>query len=369
LWQSPYLCDRHGFALVKNTIMSSSTPDSTAGIDTLIALIDSEDVDADATHATSTAVIDKCGVAPLAALKHKRRLPSNFSAANGGEPPPPPQPLRLPVPTIYTRSEAEADELCSRIESDLSAGALPILGLDIEWRVSFEAARREPCAAVVQLATQSAVYVLHVHHMRRFPEALGRLLEAPGTLKAGCKVGNDAMKLRRDFDVCASGLVELGSPGLAARFMRHGERSWSLKEMCEAILHRTLPKELRMSDWEASWLSPEELQYGTPSSRCAGKARALQTMSSAVVAIISHQLNRACIAAALDAWASRAVAFELLRREVERDRRAVSGLDRALTDAEWLRRILPSELVTHVPDDPMWSRMAAGRRWLERRAE
>ena len=85
--------------------------------------------------------------------------------------------------------------------------------------------------------------------MRSFPAALAGLLEDGSLVKCGVKVGNDGLKLRRDYGVRPAGLCEL-TP-LAHRALRgHGERPWNLADLCEALLARTLPKGLRISDWE-----------------------------------------------------------------------------------------------------------------------
>jgi ribonuclease D len=145
--------------------------------------------------------------------------------------------------------------------------------------------------------------------MRRLPSALRALLTDATLPKAGCKVGNDAMKLRRDFGVRCAALCELGP--LANRTLHHGQRPWNLADLCEAALKRRLPKELRLSDWESAPLDPELLHY-----------------------------------AALDAWASRAVCMELLRRLPPEQ--PSGGAGRCCG--------IPPDLLSATPIDPMESR-------------
>ena len=114
-------------------------------------------------------------------------------------------------------------------------------------------------AATVQLAAARSVLVLQLSEMRGFPAALAALLEDATLPKLGVGISNDGLKLRRDYGVRCAGLVDL-SP-LAGRALADGARPWNLADLCERVLSRRLPKELRLSDWEASPLSPEQLAY------------------------------------------------------------------------------------------------------------
>ena len=166
-------------------------------------------------------------------------------------------PTRVADP-IYSRHEGEADELCTQLLQQQHR----LLGFDIEWKVTYEAGMTQRPTATVQLSTAHCAYVLQISAMRgRFPAALAALLQDGSILKAGCKVGNDALKLRRDFGIRTAGLVELGD--LAAHSLLYGERSWNLVDLVAEAAGRRLPKELRMSDWEAAPLSADQLTYAS----------------------------------------------------------------------------------------------------------
>lgn len=264
---------------------------------------------------------------PQPPFKPARTLP--FGVHTNGQPPPPNKKRKLPfasgaakapVPqlalppataTVYTRSAGEADELCASIH----ALGLPLIGLDIEWKVSFEANSAPRPTAVLQIATPRTVYVFQLSAMRgAFPPRLQRLLEDGALVKAGNKIGNDCLKLRRDFGLRVTSLLDLGE--LARRALAYGDRPWSLADLCEATLSRRLPKELRMSDWESSPLGAQLLEY-----------------------------------AALDAWASREVCCALLRRLPP----GAPGEPGESADARLLRA-MPARLLEDTPADPMVNR-------------
>ena len=273
--------------------------DDTAGVDALIAIIDAE-----------------AKVKPA----QKRRLPrfcaplSDACRSNNAPVAPSLPMLTVPANILYSRSEGETDELCGALMDRVAAGTLSLVGFDIEWRVTYEKDRAQRAVALVQLACESTVYLFHIAAMRRFPERLAMLIEDGRLLKTGCKIGNDMLKLQRDFGLMAAGVLE--QHAMAAAALRYGQRPWSLGELCEEVLRHQLPKpSVRLGDWEASCLDEEQRDY-----------------------------------AAKDAWASRMIGLDLLRR----------------------LRLLPTGPPTHqfvhcIDPDPMWSRRAAGRQWLQRR--
>ena len=130
-------------------------------------------------------------------------------------------------------------------------------------------------AAVLQIATAGTCYVIQLSSMPQFPAQLQALLEDRSVVKCGNKICNDALKLRRDFGVRTAGLLDLSK--LAAKAI--SDRPWSLADLCEVTLRHSLPKELRMTDWEATRLDDQQIMY-----------------------------------AAIDAYASRAIGVTLLRR-------------------------------------------------------
>ena len=224
-----------------------------------------------------------------------------------GEGPLPPLSLPSNVTIIYTRSAGETEEICA----DLLARRIALVGLDIEWKVSYEANVTQRKAAVLQIATAGTCYVIQLSSMPRFPAQLQALLEDRSVAKCGNKICNDALKLRRDFGVRTAGLLDLSK--LAAKAI--SDRPWSLADLCEVTLRHSLPKELRMTDWEATRLDDQQVMY-----------------------------------AAVDAYASRAIGVTLLRRLTPAQQQASGGEDVLLRGA--------ASLLEDTPADPMLNRAA-----------
>ena len=59
--------------------------------------------------------------------------------------------------------------------------------LDAEWKV-FGVSGKQAKMALIQLGDDRTVYLLHVIHMKRFPEALARILQNKSILKVGINI-------------------------------------------------------------------------------------------------------------------------------------------------------------------------------------
>lgn len=314
---SDWLLDDDALMMVGLPSAVPPAADDTSAIDALIAAIDADDAALLAAKTRPLARRLPQFVQAGAAARPARKLP-RFDTAGSSSAPPLPL-LAMSVPTIFTRSEGECDELCGALLAEVDEGKLWVVGFDIEWTVTYKAGKNQRPAALVQLASAAAVHIFHVAAMARFPERLATLIEDGRVLKAGSKLVNDMHKLRRDFGLCAAGVLE--HQRLAAAALMYGERPWSLSELCETCLRKRLPKEesVRTGDWEAPCLSDEQLRY-----------------------------------AALDAHASRVIAVDLIRRL------AAAQPDAAAAD-------ITRQFVESIEPDPMWTRRAEGQQWLVRR--
>ena len=398
---------------------------STAGIDMLLEIIDAEDTEpppaaaepppaaaepppaaaepppATAEPPPATAEPPPAAAEPPPAASRARKLPA-FARAAGGGPTPAARklprfdeaarsgalpPLALPVPIVYTRSEGEADELCEALVAAADAGTLSLVGFDIEWTVTYESGKTQRPAALVQLATGTSVYLFHVAAMGRFPERLATVIEDGRVLKAGSKVLNDMHKLRRDFGLQAAGLLE--HQRLAAAVLTYGERPWSLSELVEACLRRHLPKEerVRTSAWESTCLDDEQTRYAALDA-WASRAVALELLSrqretppaataaSAAATVAACSTNMACTTMA----STTAMACSTMASTTMASTTAMACSTMACTapaataqfgaaEDAWHPAGVPMRLVDSIEVDPMWSRRTGGRQWLHRRGE
>lgn len=159
------------------------------------------------------------------------------------------------------RNAAEADFVCEEIIRRKT----PLLGFDIEWKVTFTHAQTgltssDGLTALVQLCVSSKrCYLFHVRSMKMFPCKLKEILESPDILKLGVGTRGDSSKLDRDHSVQCQGLVDLSQ--MANEILRSSE-NWSLKGLVLHLFHMNLAKNnsVRISDWETA-LTPDQKVY------------------------------------------------------------------------------------------------------------
>ncbi|KIK71333.1 hypothetical protein GYMLUDRAFT_52431 [Collybiopsis luxurians FD-317 M1] len=60
----------------------------------------------------------------------------------------------------------------------------PHIGFDLEWKPNFRPGQENP-VAIIQIAHQTASYVIHVRWMRSLPVGLVEILENPRIVKVG----------------------------------------------------------------------------------------------------------------------------------------------------------------------------------------
>lgn len=146
-----------------------------------------------------------------------------------------------------------------------------VVGWDLEWVVNFVAGRGERPVALTQIAVRPrppARPLVALLRLRDVPggitPTLRAFLEDPTIQKVGVQIRGDAHKMTRDFGVRVGAVSELRDLARAvADSSGHRPASFSLSSLTEWTLNRALPKNKgeRVSDWEASTLTEEQVMY------------------------------------------------------------------------------------------------------------
>nr|XP_048333035.1 Werner Syndrome-like exonuclease isoform X2 [Ziziphus jujuba var. spinosa] len=181
----------------------------------------------------------------------RRRLPSSIPAFQDPNPfslSPCRANLRMRYPVMkfggqitYSRTavevEAAATEILKTVEAKNREVGEAAVGFDIEWRPTFKTGVSPGKAAVLQICGDTShCHVMHIIHSG-IPQSLRLLLENSTLLKVGVGIGNDAVKVYKDYNVSVKAVNDLSY--LAMRKLGESKR-WGLGSLTETLISKQI---------------------------------------------------------------------------------------------------------------------------------
>ncbi|KAI9512325.1 ribonuclease H-like domain-containing protein [Russula earlei] len=160
----------------------------------------------------------------------------------------------------YITSEDTAN---ARIARMMTRPSPLIVGLDFEWRPTFVAGTPENPIALVQLASEEEILLVHVSAMKAFPTGLRDLLESGSCRKVGVGIQYDCKKVWRDHGVSVRNCVDLSllARSVDERWKGPYKAGIGLSRLAQTYLKRRVPKgRIQRSDWEME-LSSGQQEY------------------------------------------------------------------------------------------------------------
>ncbi|CED83173.1 ribonuclease h-like protein [Phaffia rhodozyma] len=157
-----------------------------------------------------------------------------------------------PPEVLFVNTIEEANAAIGRLTSPI--------GLDIEWTPSYRKGVSPSPTALVQLADNKLILLVHLVKMSRPPEELCKLLEDESFVKVGVGIRQDACKIDKDLGTSVQGVVDLNQ--ISLKESNHsGPRS--LAKFIGKLLGRSLskPPSVVKSKWNNRRLSPEQISY------------------------------------------------------------------------------------------------------------
>ncbi|XP_047942676.1 Werner Syndrome-like exonuclease [Salvia hispanica] len=143
----------------------------------------------------------------------------------------------------------------------IDAGHL-IVGLDVEWRPSFQRHVTHP-AATLQLCVGRRCLIFQLIHSPSVPPSLVSFLANPRHTFVGIGIAEDLKKLQKDyrfgFNTNPVDLRELA----AERYGRRDLKNSGVKSLAALVLGKAVekPKNVTMSRWDNPWLTPTQVRY------------------------------------------------------------------------------------------------------------
>ncbi|XP_017270777.1 exonuclease 3'-5' domain-containing protein 2 [Kryptolebias marmoratus] len=168
----------------------------------------------------------------------------------------------LAVKPVLVSSKEEWQQMWPLMQKDLLV--FPVLGLDCEWA---SVKGRASAVSLLQVATYSGLCVLvrllaFRSGQQLFPHTLMEVLRDTHILKVGVGCYEDGKRLTRDYGLTLTCTVDLRYLALRQR-QTSVSNGLSLKSLAADLLNISLDKslELRCSDWEADWLTLQQMTY------------------------------------------------------------------------------------------------------------
>ena len=146
----------------------------------------------------------------------------------------------------------DREEQIEKVCRDLAAQ--PIIGFDTETRPSFKAGVTNK-VALLQLSTPERCYLIRLCRTK-LHNALLKILSNPNIIKIGADVLGDLRSLHALRHFHERGFIDLQQIAPA-----WGIEEKSLRKMSAIVLGRRVSKAQRLSNWEASTLTPQQQMY------------------------------------------------------------------------------------------------------------
>ncbi|MGI6572206.1 MAG: 3'-5' exonuclease [Fermentimonas sp.] len=130
----------------------------------------------------------------------------------------------------------------------------PLLGFDTETKPAFKRGQVNK-VALLQLATKNACFLFRLNRIG-YPNELETLMSDPAIRKIGLSLRDDFAAIRQRSGERPENFIDLQS-----YVKMFGIEVNSLQKIYALLFHKKISKSQRISNWEASTLSPTQQSY------------------------------------------------------------------------------------------------------------
>ncbi|XP_028765123.1 Werner Syndrome-like exonuclease [Neltuma alba] len=183
-------------------------------------------------------------------ISHIPAATSKYSVKYGGK----------AIETTVTDKAAVADEWVQEIRNKYSGNAKVVVGLDVEWKPT-DAINVKP--ATLQLCINDKCLILQLLHMEEFPTSLKRFFMDSKFTFVGVEIEKDISKITEKYGLEFRNREDIRELAMSRnKYGITGDKT-SLKDLAMVVcnIHLKKPVNVQASDWEASTLSSEQVEY------------------------------------------------------------------------------------------------------------
>lgn len=149
---------------------------------------------------------------------------------------------------IVVESERQVEQMIKHLSSQR------VIGFDTETRPSFKAGVSNK-VALLQLSSHTRCYLIRLCRMK-FHNQILKILSNPAILKIGADVKGDIHSLHALRNFKEQGFIDLQQI-----ISEWGIEEKSLRKMSAIVLGQRVSKAQRLSNWEATQLTPQQQLY------------------------------------------------------------------------------------------------------------
>jgi ribonuclease D len=155
---------------------------------------------------------------------------------------------QFPGEIIMVNSDLEIASALDLLRSE------PFIGFDTETKPSFRKGEVYQ-VSLLQLSSPDHAILFRLHSLKDF-SLIKAFFEDQNYKKIGVAIRDDIKALQKTFPFEPKGFVELADMAKASNLKNFG-----LKGMTEEVLHLTLSKKAKLSNWEAKDLKSDQRLY------------------------------------------------------------------------------------------------------------
>ncbi|KAH0721052.1 hypothetical protein KY290_006678 [Solanum tuberosum] len=132
-----------------------------------------------------------------------------------------------------------------------------IVGLDIEWRPTFNRYQHNHPVATLQLCVGRRCLIFQLLYCEYIPDSLTEFLLNPCYAFVGVGIANDVEKLEEDYMLRVENTVDLRD------LADYNLRNAGLKTLCQVVLGREMekPRHVTIGRWDNECLDSDQVQY------------------------------------------------------------------------------------------------------------
>lgn len=164
------------------------------------------------------------------------------------------------IEATVTNMASAVDEWVRDVRS-IYTGHCVVVGLDCEWKPNTISSMSNR-TATLQLCIDTKCLIVQMFYLDYIPQSLKGFLSDPNFTFVGVEVGDDALKLLREYGLIVTSTADIQALAMS-RWPVRFYRKPGLKDLARYVAGLNMEKPIHVcrSNWEVRYLSEEQVEY------------------------------------------------------------------------------------------------------------